>query len=105
MQAITNLIWTVFSLLLEFEVQVELFKTFMDACCLKVKLIFEKEQNQCIWLFWFFYLIFLKLKLSEKMFLHPQFMINPHFDSYIPLNNNSSLVSTIIYCSFAMQYQ
>lgn len=48
MQAITNLIWTVFSLLLEFEVQVELFKTFMDACCLKVKLIFEKEQNQCI---------------------------------------------------------
>lgn len=48
MQAITNLIWTVFSLLLELEVQVELFKTFMDACYLKVKLIFEKERNQCI---------------------------------------------------------
>ena len=88
--------------LFESEIQVELFKYFMNICHPKMKFTLEKEQNNC------FNFLDVKVIREDNVFTTSVYRklsfssVYTHFDSYMPLSCKFRLVSTIIFRSFTI---
>ena len=74
----------------------------MNTCHPKMKFTFEKERKGC------FNFLDVKVVREGNVFTTSVYRklafsgVYTHFDSYMPLNYNFSLVSTIIFCNFSV---
>ena len=90
--------------LCKLEIQVESSRNCMNTCHPKMKFTFEKAQNKCF--------NFLDVKVirennvfTTSIYRKPTFGgVYTHFDSYMLLNYKFSLASTIIFCSFTINF-
>ena len=91
-----------FFVIFESEIQVKLFKKFMNTCHPKMKFTITKEQYKRS------NFSDVKVVRENNVFTTSVYRkltfsgVSTHFDSYIPVNDKVSLISTITFCSFTI---